>query len=144
MNQEALSPCIQEQTTGMAHALLPEIAESLARLARSGEPGSIDLRSLPLSDGDRSALAQRLGRGEVVAHLEVAGSTEIWETSYPGVWWVRHLGMDGKVACEQIEICPIPEILITHSTDIQAAAARLRDDLDFGKQNTDKEVAAHV
>ena len=78
--------------TGMAESLLQEVARLLERLAGSGETSAIDLRSLPMTEGDRNELAERLGSGEVRILFDVAGTSEAWETAYAGVWWVRHLG----------------------------------------------------
>lgn len=115
--------------TGLAQSVLGEIAERLAALASTGETAAIDLRSLPLTSADRAELEDTLGRGDVTARLTVAGTSELWETRYSGVWWVRHSGADDKVAAERIEIAAVPEILLAHDADIAAACARLRADL---------------
>lgn len=112
--------------TGMAESLLHEIARRLTTLAETGEASDIDLRSLPMTQGDRGELEHRLGRGEVEALLTVAGTSEIWETQYAGVWWVRHFGAGGKVAAEHIEITPSPQVLASHHDDVAAAALRLK------------------
>jgi len=128
--RDSAAPCLSEMVTGMAPSVLAEIGRMLDALAESGEPGSIDLRSLPLSDADRSELEETLGRGEVSAELALAGDSEVWETLYPGVWWIRHRGAGGKIASEVISVCRVPEILITHPADIEAAAGRLREKLE--------------
>jgi hydrogenase-1 operon protein HyaF len=109
----------------MAFAVLAEIGRLLAALAESGATGGIDLRSLPLTAADRDQLEDLLGRGEVRAELDLAGPSEVWETTFPGAWWVRHLGADGRVATEVIAICPVPGILAAHPADIRAGAQRL-------------------
>jgi hydrogenase-1 operon protein HyaF len=114
----------------MALSVLAEIGRMLEALSESGQAGSIDLRSLPLSDADRAQLEEVLGRGEVRAELELAGNSEVWETRYPGVWWIRHRGAGDKIATEEISVCAVPEILITHPVDIKAAAGRLREELE--------------
>jgi hydrogenase-1 operon protein HyaF len=114
----------------MALSVLAEVGRMLEALTGSGQAGSIDLRSLPLSDVDREQLETVLGRGEVRAELDIAGQSEVWETSYPGVWWIRHRGAGGKIASEEVSVCRIPEILITHPVDIEAAAGRLREELE--------------
>jgi hydrogenase-1 operon protein HyaF len=144
MKREATPLCATDKTTGLAQAVLPEIAHLLSRLANSGESAQIDLKSLPMNDADRSALSQRLGRGEVFANLDVAGTTEVWETSYSGVWWIRHLGADGSIASEQISISRVPDILLAQSTDIHSAAERLKDDLAFAAASSNKQEAVHV
>ena len=130
MQRDNAAPCLSERATGMALSVLAEISRMLETLADSGEPGFIDLRSLPLSDADRAQLEALLGRGEVQLELELAGASEVWETSYSGVWWTRHRGAGGKIAAEEISVCRIPEILISHPVDIEAAAGRLRQELE--------------
>lgn len=130
MPRDNAAPCLSERATGMAMSVLTEIHQMLEALAESGQAGSIDLRSLPLSDADRAELEQALGRGEVQASMDLAGESEVWETTYPGVWWIRHKGAGGKIATEEISVCRIPEILKTHPVDIEAAAARLKQELE--------------
>jgi len=130
MPRDSAAPCLSERATGMALSVLAEVGRMLETLAGSGEQGSIDLKSLPLSDADRAQLEALLGRGEVHAELELAGASQVWETAYAGVWWIRHRGAGDKIATEEISVCRIPEILITHPVDIEAAAGRLRQELE--------------
>ena len=130
MKRDNGAPCTTDMNTGMALSVLAEVGRMLETLAESGQSGSIDLRSLPLTEADRLQLEELLGSGEVRAELELAGASEVWETSYPGAWWVRHRGAGGKIATEEIAVCPVPEILITHPVDIQAASRKLRQDLE--------------
>ena len=116
--------------TGMAEAVLHEVADLLATFAQTGAPGAIDLTSIPLTREDRAELERRLGRGEVEATLAAAGRSELWETVYAGVWWVRHYGEGDKVATESIEITRCPQILSSHPDDMRAAVARLSQDLE--------------
>ena len=130
MARDSAAPCLSDRATGMALSVLAEIGRMLEALSESGQAGAIDLRSLPLSDVDRAQLEEVLGRGEVRAELDIAGESEVWETTYPGVWWIRHRGADRKIATEEISVCAIPEILMTHPVDIKAAAGRLREELE--------------
>lgn len=130
MPRDGTAPCLGERATGMARSVLTEILQMLEVLSESGRAGSIDLRSLPLSEADRAELEQALGHGEVQANMDLAGDSEVWETTYPGVWWIRHKGAGGKIATEVISVCRIPEILKTHPIDIEAAAARLKQELE--------------
>jgi HupH hydrogenase expression protein, C-terminal conserved region len=116
-----------DYSTGMAQSLFSEIADRLSEFAASGEKSAIDLRSLPLTPTDLKELESLLGRGEVLAELNVAGKSEIWETGYSGVWWVRHYGDGGKIASQSIEITACPKILAADADDIAAAAARMAD-----------------
>jgi len=130
MRRDNAAPCMSLRSTGMALSVLAEIQQMLQALADTGQTGAIDLRSLPLSDADRSQLQELLGRGEVRAELDLAGRSEVWETAYPGAWWIRHLGAGDRVASEEIAVCPAPEILNAHPDDVRAAARRLRLDLE--------------
>lgn len=126
MRSHDAADCCADAVTGLAEAVLSEIADLLDQFAASGAQSSIDLSGLPMTDADREKLAQRLGRGEVQATLDVAGQTDVWETQYAGVWWVRHFGGNGQVISEEIAITHVPAILLTHREDARAAAERLR------------------
>jgi len=117
--------CLDGRSTGMAFAVLAEIGRLLDHLATTGAGGAIDLRSLPLTAADRDQLEALLGRGEIHAELDLAGRSEVWETDYPGAWWIRHFGAGGRVASEVIAVCPVPDILAAHPADIRAGAVRL-------------------
>lgn len=132
-----------EFRTGLADSLMQEIAQRLEALAQRGLSDAIDLRSLPMTPADRRDLEARLGHGDVAAMLDVAGRSEIWETQYAGVWWLRHFGAGDRIAAERIEITPLPDILKTHSADIAAASARLRAELDE-LNGSARESAEHV
>ncbi len=111
--------------TPLVESLLHEIAGLLADLAATGQGARIDLLGLPIGPAGRAALAERLGRGEVEAALDAGGTSEIWETGFAGVWWVRHFGADDRLATEQIEITTVPTILLSQPEDIAIAASRL-------------------
>ncbi len=124
--------------TGLARSVLAEIGERLTVLVATGEAAAIDLLSLPMTAVDRAELETLLGHGEVDAALEIAGPTQVRETGYAGVWWIRHFGAGDRIACDRIEITARPDLLASHSDDIAAAAARLRQDL------AEEETAGHV
>ncbi len=109
-------------------SLISEIEHLLNQLANRGESGAIDLRSLPMSTEDRAELEAFLGEGEVEARLTTAGGSEVRETKYPGVWWIRHQGADGRTSSEIIEITLMPEIMKTHVDDLPGGLNRLRED----------------
>jgi hydrogenase-1 operon protein HyaF len=143
MKPEATAPCLTTFRTGMAEAVLSEIAGRLGLLADTGESSVVNLRGLPMTGADRKELEDSLGRGEVSVSLDVAGASEIWETRYSGVWWVRHLGAGGQVATEEIAVTPFPEIIRAHTQDIQAAAARIREDTGAPGRNDNKQEASN-
>lgn len=129
---------IDRARTGMAQSLLREVAQGLAVLAATGAPTALDLRSLPMTGADREELEQALGRGDVAVTLDAAGRTEIWETRFAGVWWLRHFGGDDRIAVEVIEITPVPDIVTAHPDDIGAASLLLLAELDrAGKETLD-------
>lgn len=106
-------------------ALLRETVELMQRLARYDESGAIDLRSLPFGPGERQRLREVLGTGEVEIILNVDGKSRLWETAFPGVWWVEHRNSAGELVAELLEVTLIPEIAVTAGEEVGAAAARL-------------------
>lgn len=116
---------ICEPAPTLAAAVLTEIAGALARLAATGEETLIDLKGLPLSPADLEHLAETLGKGEVDCVLEVAGRSEVRETGFAGVWWVRHFGAGDTIAVEEIAVTRIPDVLVSHPDDVAQAARRL-------------------
>jgi hydrogenase-1 operon protein HyaF len=124
------APCLGERPTGMAYSVLAEVGRLLEALSENGRNGAIDLRSLPLTDADRAQLKELLGPGEVTAELDVAGRSTVRETAFASVWWICHRGAGDKVASEEIAICPVPSILVSHRADIAAAAQRIAQTLE--------------
>lgn len=121
----------------LTDAVLHEVASLVACLVRDADfAGAIDLRSLPLGDTDRAQLRGRLGRGEVAATADAAGGTQVTETSYSGVWWVRSCSEAGEVLFEHIVVARVPAILLAHAADIDDAAHRLRRELEMGAAAT--------
>lgn len=131
-------------TGTLAEAVLTEVAELLERFVATGETGAIDLRGLPMTDADTQRLEELLGRGEVHAQLEVVGHSEVRETAYSGVWWVRHRGTDARVAAEEIVVTRVPAILMTHEDDARAAAERLREAIARKEEIGRQEETGHV
>lgn len=144
MTRDNGAPCMTANTTGMAWSIVSEIAQRLRLLADSNEPSTIDLRSLPMTQADRDQLEEILGRGEVSARIEIAGASDVWETSYAGVWWIRHRGAGERIATEEIAVTRIPDILLSHPHDVTAAALHLREELDHGTTGKPEPEASHV
>lgn len=116
--------------TPNVRALLNEIATRLAILLERGESDSIDLRGLPLMPGEREALRNALGRGEVGAKVTALGEAEIYETAFPGVWWSQHRSENGETVAELIEICLQPAMLASHPADVGNGLERMRKLID--------------
>ena len=121
---------VEEYSIGSLRALLTEIAEHLEKLAHNGTTASIDLNSLPFAPGEYEQLRELLGQGEVAAHIEAIGPSDIIETRYPGVWWVTHYNVEGDIVADIIEIAHIPEILKSQPADIGEGLELLRAQLN--------------
>jgi hydrogenase-1 operon protein HyaF len=115
---------------GNVTPVLHEILHALKRLAQSGETTTIDLRAMPFGPGDETRLSTALGRGEVMARLDALGSSQIWETGYPGVWVLEHHNSVGERVAWQVEITRIPTILQTPAEDLADAIDRLDGQLN--------------
>lgn len=121
---------VEEYSVGSLRALLTEVAAHLEKLANDGTSGSIDLNSLPFAPGEYEQLRQLLGEGEVSAHIEAVGPSEVVETRYPGVWWVTHHNVEGDVIADTLEITTIPEIIKSQPEDIKMGLELLRAQLN--------------
>lgn len=112
--------------SGNAEALVKEIETLLDSLLRTGEGGTIDLRSLPLSAPDREALRARLGQGEVDIRMDLGGLSSIRETGVPGVWWIAHRDPAGQLVSEFIEVAYSPDLIAVDPDDVESGLAHLR------------------
>jgi hydrogenase-1 operon protein HyaF len=143
VSQQRIDLCYSNLATGMARAVVAEIADRLQALAASGSESVIDLRSLPLTEADIAELEEWLGEGEVNARIDVIGETEVRETGYAGVWWIRHLGAGQQVAAEEIAITPVPEILRSQAEDVALAASQIRKQLEADESAGEEREAIH-
>ena len=119
-----------EAYTANVQPLLHEIFHGLKRLYETGEITIIDLRSLPLAPGEEEQIEQKLGRGEVSAHVDALGPSEIIETAIAGVWLVTHFNTEEEVLGRTIEICRIPSILKSQDPDIEYGLDDMEDLLE--------------
>ena len=111
---------------GGVEAILSELVSLLERLADGNSPGSIDLRSLPMSPPDRALLQRVLGNGEVQATVNARGLSKIHETRFSGVWWIEHFDQEGESVAEFIEVSRVPDILASAPDESAADARELR------------------
>lgn len=116
---------IAEVGTGLAQAVMSELAQHVSILAQSGTPHVIDLTSLPMNEMDKQELKNALGQGEVSITLSTIGDSQIYETRFSGVWWVTHFTTDNRIISELIEIAQVPEIVKSHPDDIKKSADEL-------------------
>jgi len=127
MNPIELPIEIAQPRTGLAQAVLAELSEHLPALVESDTPHVIDLTSLPMTDSDKRELESLLGKGEVSITVSTIGDSQIFETGFNGIWWVKHYSSDAKLLSELIEITRVPEIIKSHSDDIEQSAIELRN-----------------
>lgn len=109
----------------LVDALLVEISGLMKNLATRNISGSIDLLGLPLSPACVALLERRLGTGEISVTLTAAGKSEIFETSFSGVWWSRHADETGRIVAMLIDVAFLPEILKADIDDVRLSHRRL-------------------
>ena len=103
----------------IAKTLLHELQAMLKTLLDTGQNGTLDLRALPaLGEDGYQFLKEKLGLGEVSAHIQSFGRSEIQETAYPGIWWVSHYNQDDDILTELIEVNFLPELLKSPRDDV--------------------------
>ena len=129
---------VTEPATGMARAVLHELAEHLPVLAQDGRSHQIDLTSLPMTSGDMQELASLLGQGEVDISLRTIGESHSYETAYSGIWWVKHYSPDEQLIAELLEVALIPEILKSQATDIEQSATALNQLIEENDSSFDR------
>ena len=103
----------------LAITLMHEIQSMLNTLLDSGQNGAIDLRARPsLGEEGYQFLKEKLGIGEVSAHIQSFGHSDVKETAFPGIWWVTHYNQDDELLTELIEVSFFPEILKSPRDDV--------------------------
>jgi hydrogenase-1 operon protein HyaF len=105
------------------------LATLLDGLLSAEVPGTIDLRSLPMSPLDRAQLLRVLGQGEVQATVNAEGLSMLRETGVSGVWWIEHFDPRGVLIAELLEVTRVPQLLASASDEIAAGARALRDQI---------------
>ena len=120
---------IGDDLTWNVQPLLHEIKHALAELINTGKKHIIDLRSIPLAPGEEEKIINALGVGEVQAHLNAMGPSEITETQYSGVWLVTHRNDENEIVSRFIEITQLPDILSSQTEDMKAAHEQLSAEL---------------
>jgi hydrogenase-1 operon protein HyaF len=111
----------------LVEAILAEISGLLLRLLEYGESATIDLLGLPLLPFCIAELERRLGRGEITLSLGAFGRSEIYETSFTGVWWSQKTDESGRVIAQLIEVGFVPDILRIDFENIKRGQERLRE-----------------
>ncbi len=112
----------------LIQSIMMEVAALLEQHLQNGDHGEIDLKSLPLSTTDRTALDQALGTGEIMVQLNTLGVSEIRESRYPGVWRVVHRDGEERVIAELIEVADVPSIVRAERGEVERSVKRLKSD----------------
>jgi len=107
-------------------ALLHELVVLIKELLEKDEPGSIDLRTLPLTHADYSLLRETLGEGPISAEVTNQGVTRIQQTGVAGLWWITNYNEEEDVIGEFIEIAFCPEGLIVDLESVEEGVDALR------------------
>ena len=134
MNPLNLEIEIAEPKTGMAKAVLNELIEQLQIFADTGKQHIIDLTSLPMTSSDKHELESLLGTGEINITLSTIGESQINETAFSGIWWIKHYTPDRKLISELIEITDVPAIIKSHQDDIKHAANEIKNIINNDEQ----------
>ena len=121
---------IDEGHSEMVRSILSEVVSLLERWVKKGEPGQLDLKSLPLSAADSQLLEKALGRGEVTGSMDVMGNSQMIETAFSGVWYVIHRDDQDQVIVKQIEVVDIPAIIFPQPSEVLSALGRLKLEVD--------------
>jgi len=112
--------------------LLHEIRHALKRLIDTGEASMIDLKAIPMAPGEEEDIREALGRGEVEILMDAMGPSKLYETAYPGVWWVEHRNIENELTGVYIEIAHVPEIIPANQKDLHEGLDNLVRSLTVG------------
>jgi hydrogenase-1 operon protein HyaF len=94
--------------------------------------------SLMPSSADRTMLNSLLGEGEMCIDLEAPGRSQTRESSFPGVWWVRHQGPDGKLVADHIEVSCIHEMAPAHASDVVKGQVLMAERIEQMSRGSEK------
>lgn len=120
-------------------AILNELQFKLKVLNEQGDTDAIDLRTLPLFPGDYEQLKKTLGKGEIDVSIDAMGPSSIYETAFPGIWWVTHYNSENENVAEYIEITTLPVLLKTSHEEIEQAEQQLQQLIDNYDHNLNHE-----
>jgi hydrogenase-1 operon protein HyaF len=135
---------IGNELTWNVQPILHEIRHALGKLLQTGENSIIDLRSIPLAPGEEETIIDTLGRGEVRAHLDALGPSEIIETRFAGVWLVTHYNEENSVIGRFIEITELPDILKSQHEDMASSLNELEEQLKQSPTPNENETHAET
>ncbi|MGD8498402.1 MAG: hydrogenase expression/formation C-terminal domain-containing protein [Chromatiales bacterium] len=107
--------------------ILVELASRREDLRRDGEPHSINLSLLPLSEAELEFLDHRLGRGPVDLLSRAYGRCQVISTLTPNIWWVRYYNSMGTPILNSLEVVDVPQVVPAAPEDLRDSAVRLEE-----------------
>ncbi|UCQ11780.1 hydrogenase expression/formation protein [Edwardsiella tarda] len=122
-NDSLLPPPIDGLMNGLplAHELLAHVRDP------AGQPHSINLTQLPLSEADRLFLARLCGQGRIQIRTFGYGESRIDSTGLCHVWHLRCLDTLKGTLLDSYEVCVLPELVLAAPEDLADSAQRLGD-----------------
>ena len=84
-------------STGNVLPLLNEIRHAIENLLDNNTTTTIDLCSIPMGPGEEQQIENMLGVGEVTGQLWTLGTSDFYESIFPGVWLIVHYNSDKEI-----------------------------------------------
>jgi hypothetical protein len=109
--------------------ILSELAAALDKLIREGEPSTINLSRVPMTEEDATFLGEFLGKGATFIDMEGVSCTHFRESSYAGVWCGEYYSAPGQISLRTLEVAEVPELVLATKEDMAEGLSRLMDDL---------------
>ncbi len=111
-------------------AILSELQAAHERYVETGQPHSINLTLLPLSEDEVEFLDAHLGRGPIDVLSRAYGNCEVTSTATSGIWWVRYYNSMGTLILNSLEVIDVPNVVAAAAEDISDSAGRLVEILE--------------
>ncbi len=111
-------------------AILAELQAARERYVESGQPHSINLTLLPLSENELEFLDAHLGRGPVDVLSRAYGNCRVISTTTSCIWWVRYYNSMGTLILNSLEVIDVPNVVAAAAEDISDSAGRLVEILE--------------
>lgn len=121
----------RDQQIQNAPALLVELADALDGYGPGDPAHVLNLTLLPLSEGDRLLLGERLGVGPTTILSRGYGNCRIGSTARRNVWWIKYYNSQDVLILNTIEVVDIPAVALAAPEDIADSAERLDEILEL-------------
>jgi hydrogenase-1 operon protein HyaF len=110
--------------------ILVELQAQHETYTDGGEPHSINLTLLPLSEPELEFIDARLGRGPIDILSRAYGKCEVISTQTAGIWWVRYYNSMGVLILNTLEVVDVPAVVKAAPEDLADSAERLKEILE--------------